>query len=83
MMAVPKATVNEYYLGASGEDQVWFAWEIFDVKSITIALRVQQTSHDPFGRSILPLNCLHRAPAKLFRRFDHLMTTFRLRHALG
>ena len=44
MMTVPEAAVNEDYFGAAREDQVWFARQIPDMKSIAIACPVQQPS---------------------------------------
>jgi hypothetical protein len=66
-MAVPEATVYEYYCMASRENYVGRARQVPAMKAEAIPESVQQRSESDLGGSVFSLYCLHEQTATVGR----------------
>ena len=58
-MPVPKATVNKDGLFARAKNDVWFAWQLRCMQSISVTHGVQHSPDNQLGFGILCLNSRH------------------------
>lgn len=63
---MPETAIDENYCAIAGENNIWFAGEVFGVEPETESVPVEKTSYVVFGFSVFPPDTGHHPAPGFF-----------------